>query len=206
MKETFTTGTGQELHQVHPRSSCSAPFCVIHKPCPGPWADWPTHWCGDEPGSIWRGFERICPCGVGHPAVEEIMRGSSPGTHGCCGQCPCHPSQAQPIEADGKLLGYKAKGEGADPGDRSNWAQIIERYRPMLMELVEWRMAVHDALDDNDSEALDLAAERLWRRINTLRGEWQAFTLFLLDVLIATIPQEEEDQHGAAQRPDHPVG
>jgi hypothetical protein len=82
----YRTGTGQLLGKVHNDYECRGPYCVIHNPAPGPWNNWPTHWRGDEPFDIWRGFERICPHGVGHPAVEE------PGSrvHGCDG-CPCGP-------------------------------------------------------------------------------------------------------------------
>lgn len=105
--ETFTTGVGQELVGVHPKDVCEG-FCVVHNPIPGPWADWPTVWRGDGPGDIWSGFERRCPCGVGHTAMEEVLRGVA-HSHGCCGQCPCGPPAAQPVfnEVSGDLEGYR---------------------------------------------------------------------------------------------------
>lgn len=87
--ETYTTGTGQKLMNIHLRQDCRG-WCVIHNPLPGPWGSWRTHWRGDDPFDIWRGFERICPCGVGHPAAEEQIRKEAPVLHGCCGTCPCH--------------------------------------------------------------------------------------------------------------------
>ena len=107
LTETYTTGVGQELQDVHPKGICTG-WCVIHNPVPGPWQQWPTVWRGDGPGDIWRGFERQCPHGVGHPAVEEILRGRHDGSHGCCEhQCPCLPRRATPIiSSEGELQGY----------------------------------------------------------------------------------------------------
>jgi hypothetical protein len=104
---SYTTSTGQELVNVHRADSCQG-FCVIHNPCPGPWDSWGTHWRGDGPFDIWRGFERLCPCGVGHPAVEEIMRGNNPGSHGCCGVCRCSPADCVAKRDDrGNLIGFE---------------------------------------------------------------------------------------------------
>jgi hypothetical protein len=106
---TYLTGTGQKLVNVHPKEACEG-FCVIHNPCPGPWELWPTNWRGDDAMGldIWRGFERICPCGTGHPAVEEIMRGNNPGTHGCCGVCRCGPADCiTQRDAEGNLVGFE---------------------------------------------------------------------------------------------------
>lgn len=80
--------------RVHSRDVCRGPWCVIHRPMPGPWTDWPLHWRSD------RGFmERTCPCGVGHPAAEQHEYWASVGTgymsvHGCCGRCKCGPGGA----------------------------------------------------------------------------------------------------------------
>lgn len=102
----YTTGTGQKLVNVHKSSTCEG-FCVVHNPCPGPWEGWTTNWRGDGPFDIWRGFERACPCGVFHPAVEEILRGNNPGNHNCCGVCRCSPADCTPHhDAQGKLLGF----------------------------------------------------------------------------------------------------
>lgn len=63
------------LHNVHNEEECYREECVIHNPTKGHTADWPLHWRSD------RGFfERICPHGIGHPAVEE-----DPRVHGCDG-------------------------------------------------------------------------------------------------------------------------
>lgn len=104
--ETFTTGIGQKLVNVHRKDDCVG-WCVIHRPLPGPWRDWPTVWRGDQPFDIWRGFERRCPCGVGHTAMEEAIRGNA-HPHGCCGICPCAPPDAVPVFDDhGNLEGYQ---------------------------------------------------------------------------------------------------
>lgn len=93
-------GKGQELWsidglhlQTHMRSQCQGEWCCIHRPMPGPWSEWPLHWRGD------RGImERICPCGVGHPAVEQFDHWAKTdqkyqAIHGCC-FCPCSPKRA----------------------------------------------------------------------------------------------------------------
>lgn len=81
--ETYTTGTGQVLHQIHKAGSCVG-FCVIHSPISGPWDAWPTNWREDR-----HIMERICLHGVGHPAVEDVLRHGD-STHGCDG-CECGP-------------------------------------------------------------------------------------------------------------------
>lgn len=81
----FTTGYGQELVKVHPIGACFGKWCVIHTPMPGPWQSWPTLWREDA-----RFMERVCPCGVGHPVVEDHwVPGSGNGAHGCCGVHRC---------------------------------------------------------------------------------------------------------------------
>lgn len=77
--------------KVHAAGTCQGDWCVVHKPMPGPWTDWPLHWRGDR--NI---MERICPCGVGHPAAEQLGWWASSGRefmsiHGCCGRCKCGP-------------------------------------------------------------------------------------------------------------------
>jgi len=102
----FRTGRGQVLDNVHSADVCQG-WCVIHKPIPGPWDDWDTNWRGDGLFDIWRGFERFCPHGVGHPAMEEILRGNI-HAHGCCDMCPCGPPAAVEIrDEDGQLKGYR---------------------------------------------------------------------------------------------------
>lgn len=81
--ESYTTGTGQVLHNIHGAGSCIG-FCVIHSPISGPWDKWPTHWRED------RGImERLCPHRIGHPALEDVLRHGD-GIHGCDG-CECGP-------------------------------------------------------------------------------------------------------------------
>jgi hypothetical protein len=85
MSEEYTTGTGIRLH-IHDQAGCRGLFCVVHRPQPGPWRDWPTHWRDDV-----KMMERICPHGVGHPCAENYGRDHSARlVHGCDG-CPCSP-------------------------------------------------------------------------------------------------------------------
>lgn len=106
----FIDGTGQKLFKVHSEDRCVGSFCVIHNPCPGPWSNWITHWRGDGPMDIWHGFERICPHGKGHPAVEEIMRGNfQEGGHACC-VCPCSEGDCDTVFGlDNVIVGYEVR-------------------------------------------------------------------------------------------------
>jgi len=106
-KNTYTTSSGQVLENVHPQQECTG-FCVIHDPIPGPWDGWEIVWRGDGLFDTWRGFERICPHGIGHPAAEETLRDNG-HPHGCCGLCPCGPGIAEPIIdlETGQLRGYR---------------------------------------------------------------------------------------------------
>lgn len=91
-ENTYLTGSGQLLHNVHDWRDCGGSFCVVHNPMRGPWSSWPTFWRDDR-----RIMERICPCGIGHPAVEEVH--DILGIHGCCG-CPCFPSKYKIIDGE----------------------------------------------------------------------------------------------------------
>lgn len=80
-----------QMIQCHDSSDCLGNWCCIHKPMPGPWHAWPRYWRSDR--AI---MERICPCGVGHPVVEDYERFVVLGQawqliHGCCGIHPCTP-------------------------------------------------------------------------------------------------------------------
>ena len=92
-KTEYVTGTGQKLWKIHSEEQCQGRLCVIHNPTTKkPECDWPTHWRTD------RGLmERICPCGIGHPAPEQIAYWEEldekndtddakwEAIHGCCG-------------------------------------------------------------------------------------------------------------------------
>lgn len=75
------------LGNVHDEHNCVGRRCVIHNPSDHHMRDWHLHWRQD------RGlFERICPCGIGHPDPDQFdywrltgQRGQS--VHGCCGHC-----------------------------------------------------------------------------------------------------------------------
>lgn len=83
--------SGQRI-MVHAQKYCIGRFCSIHDPMPGPWESWPRYWRHDR-----LIMERICPHGVGHPAVEQLRWWDLTGRsymaiHGCDG-CPCIPVQ-----------------------------------------------------------------------------------------------------------------
>lgn len=94
-KPEYITGTGQKLWKIHDSGLCEGRLCAIHNPTTEePECNWPTHWRDD------RGImERICGCGVGHPASEQVAywkelderdggeRVKWEGIHGCCGCC-----------------------------------------------------------------------------------------------------------------------
>lgn len=89
--EPITLESGQVLH-AHAAKQCVGEYCALHNPMPGPWDQWPRLWRQDR-----HLLERVCPHGVGHPAVEQLewwkfLNQEYMWIHGCCG-CPCHPSQ-----------------------------------------------------------------------------------------------------------------
>lgn len=105
----FTTDTGVTLHKVHAEDKCDGEFCVIHRPAPGPWSKWDTHW-----HEKWRLMVRICPHDVSHVAIEEMLRlpvlGMIAHEHpeGC--DCACDFSRCAPITDDeGTILGFQAR-------------------------------------------------------------------------------------------------
>lgn len=106
VSDVFTTGSGQEIHRVHPESKCVGAYCVIHRPWPGPWSNWPTFWL-----DVSRMMGRVCYHGQIHPAAEEYLT-AMPGAleHQCCG-CPCAPSAAQISEAKRSRRGTVIDGE-----------------------------------------------------------------------------------------------
>lgn len=76
-----------KLWSIHPESRCAGKPCVIHNPTDHHMRSWPLHWRDDR-----KLFERICPCGVGHPDPDQYdyWRESGQehqGIHGCCGCC-----------------------------------------------------------------------------------------------------------------------
>jgi hypothetical protein len=88
LKNIFTLPNGQILYNIHSAKECTGKYCVIHNPSNHHMKDWPLIWRED------RGiFERICPCGVGHPDPDalkhevEYEEDTSARIHGCCGHC-----------------------------------------------------------------------------------------------------------------------
>jgi hypothetical protein len=102
---THTTGTGQVM-TTHLPMHCRFRWCVIHHPMPGVWDEWPTHWRDDR-----RIMERICPCGVGHPAAEEYLFHSTAAlVHDCCGRHACIPDLNN-LQAAKEPMGQYLDGE-----------------------------------------------------------------------------------------------
>lgn len=96
--EQYISGTGQSM-RVHRAQDCvispEAPWCVIHKPMPGPWSTWRTHWRADR-----RIMERVCPHGVGHPAAEYYLYATRPHLDHGCDTCVCCPGSWEPAKLD----------------------------------------------------------------------------------------------------------
>ncbi len=82
MEETYTTGTGQTLHNVHEKGTCRGKNCCIHNPSDHCMKDFPTHWRTDR-----RIMERIRPHGVGHPDPDQVFEDDAEWVHGCDGCC-----------------------------------------------------------------------------------------------------------------------
>lgn len=104
----FTTDTGVTLHNVHPEGICEGPFCVIHRPAPGPWNDWDTHWRED-----WKLMVRICPHDVQHVAIEERLRlpllAMFDCKHGNDCDCACDQGRCETItDTEGGIVGFRA--------------------------------------------------------------------------------------------------
>lgn len=105
--EEYVTGTNQKI-LVHNKEQCKGRNCCIHNPSDNPMKDWPTNWRQDR-----HLMERICPCGVGHPDIDDLafkkqlfkkeakklfknkkdrekyieQKMSTESVHGCCGCC-----------------------------------------------------------------------------------------------------------------------
>jgi hypothetical protein len=76
---------GQVIRNVHLPEACAGMPCTVHGPTEHKLAHMPLLWRDD------RGlFERVCPCGVGHPDPDQRAHWSRTGRiaeqiHGCCG-------------------------------------------------------------------------------------------------------------------------
>lgn len=88
MTETVSIA-GVTLTGVHAPGICRGRLCTVHNPIPDdhPHASWALRWRNDR--AI---FERICPHGIGHPAIEQLEYWAEIGSeylavHGCCGCC-----------------------------------------------------------------------------------------------------------------------
>jgi hypothetical protein len=76
---------GVRLVNVHYPANCAGEPCVIHNPTEHGMSHLPLVWRED------RGiFERLCPCGIGHPDPDQRTYWLRTGrmyeqVHGCCG-------------------------------------------------------------------------------------------------------------------------
>lgn len=71
---------------THTAEQCQG-YCVVHNPVHHHMIGWPIVWRADT-----RLFERMCPCGVGHPDPSQFEYWESTDQtwkmiHGCCGCC-----------------------------------------------------------------------------------------------------------------------
>lgn len=103
--ETYVTGTGQIINDVHAREACEGRHCVIHNPSEHSMSDFPTHFRdGGQYDIKPPHMERICPHGIGHPdpddAAYQASVGQDVGVHGCDGCC-------MPVERRFAIFGHK---------------------------------------------------------------------------------------------------
>lgn len=83
--DTVVLEDGTRLINVHRPTACAGRACVIHNPSRHHMSSWPMLWRNDR-----QIFERICPCGVGHPDPDQhdyLQQTGDGGVHGCCGCC-----------------------------------------------------------------------------------------------------------------------
>jgi len=107
--QEFVTDTGVTMYNVHTHEACEGEFCVIHRPAPGPWDTWDTHWRED-----WKLMVRICPHDVHHVAIEERLRmpllGMLSEDHPAGCDCPCDFARVDTLtDSEGKITGFRAK-------------------------------------------------------------------------------------------------
>jgi hypothetical protein len=76
---TYTTGMGETVYNIHSPELCDGRPCIVHNPSKHSMRAFPTHWRPDR-----RIMERICPHGVGHPDPDEIDPDTVHGCDGCC--------------------------------------------------------------------------------------------------------------------------
>lgn len=87
---SFEYAPGKILHNVHGSWQCAGRHCVVHNPSDHAMQDFPLHWRQRGPFDIKPShFERICPCGIGHPDPDDAAYYASIGdnisVHSCCG-------------------------------------------------------------------------------------------------------------------------
>lgn len=143
---------GQTI-QVHERSQCIGEWCAIHRPMPGPWAQWPRWWRED------RGImERICACGIGHPVAEMYKWAYASNRihllmHDCC-DCQC----ARQLEDDNTVILYL-------PADRVDPSMVEKLNRKLAPDLREELLDLVIALWPRDSHATVEVPPQLGKRL-----------------------------------------
>lgn len=85
---------GDRLSRVHGPGTCNGQTCIIHNPSDHHMREWSLNWRQyDGLVNIKEShFERICPCGIGHPDPDDLEFHLEQGRdymaiHGCCGCC-----------------------------------------------------------------------------------------------------------------------
>lgn len=87
-RNTLITDTGDLLVRVHDPGTCEGEPCEIHGPTDHHMRAWPVWW-----NSRQARFDRICPCGCGHPDPDQFAYWRELGCeyrawHACCiSQC-----------------------------------------------------------------------------------------------------------------------
>jgi hypothetical protein len=134
-QEEHTLESGQTLF-THTQGTCYGPYCAIHNPMPGPWAEWPRLWREDR--NI---LERVCPHGVGHPVAEMYEWAITNGhgyslVHGCCGECVCSSRVAKrPTERPADTIGVPDYEEL--PSSQPQELPFDEQYRQDITVMID---------------------------------------------------------------------
>jgi hypothetical protein len=151
MAEWKIPGTDIVLKNVHEPSACAGQPCVIHNPSDHHMRDWQLHWRSDR-----KMFERICPCGVGHPDPDQIAYwerslperlAQAESVHGCCGCCsPKNNSEPE----------YKIENVNSISIDDESFPHIEIKFQDHEKEFLEQlRDKITNRLDEIEAEALE---------------------------------------------------
>lgn len=92
LANTWVTGTGQLITNVHSPTLCEGRGCPVHHPSDHRMKGWPTNF---REGGMFDikppHTERVCEHGIGHPDPDDIVfwanQGEDISIHGCDGCC-----------------------------------------------------------------------------------------------------------------------